>query len=142
VDQINFNVFLFVPGTADQFWIRLQSQNQEVRKTNIFLYILEVQFLSLEDFIATEFFTRRILHIYESYAHSVCCVYVFTIDTYILLHVHPLVGNGLVNKFPRRQILVKQPFASLRNSRGGCVFCVVRATPSTGNGPMNSHSDT
>jgi hypothetical protein len=36
----------------------------------------------------------------------------------ILLHVHPLLGNGLVNKFPRRQILGKQSVGKLRNNRG------------------------
>jgi hypothetical protein len=43
---------------------------------------------------------------------------------------------------PRRQILGKQSVAGLRNSRGGCVFYVVRATPGAGNGPMNSQSVT
>jgi hypothetical protein len=45
----------------------------------------------------------------------------------ILLHVHPLLGNVLVNRFPRRQILSKQCVARLRNNRGGCVFYVVRS---------------
>jgi hypothetical protein len=35
----------------------------------------------------------------------------------LLLHVHPLLGNGLVNKFPRRQILGKQSVARSRNNR-------------------------
>jgi hypothetical protein len=35
----------------------------------------------------------------------------------VLLHVHPLLGNVLVNKFPRRQILVKESVARLRNNR-------------------------
>jgi hypothetical protein len=61
---------------------------------------------------------------------------------YILLHVHTLLGNVLVNKFPRRQILCKQSDVRLRNNRGGCIFYVVRATPSSGNGPVNSQSDT
>jgi hypothetical protein len=55
-----------------------------------------------------------------------------------LLHVHPLTGKALVNKFPRRQILGRQSVARLRNNRGGCVFYVVRATPSAGNGLVNS----
>jgi hypothetical protein len=42
----------------------------------------------------------------------------------ILLHVHPLLGNVLLNKFPRRYILGKQSVARLRNNRGSCVFCV------------------
>jgi hypothetical protein len=42
----------------------------------------------------------------------------------ILLHVHLLLGNALVNKLPRRQILGKQSVAMLRNNRGGCVFRV------------------
>jgi hypothetical protein len=36
---------------------------------------------------------------------------------YLLLHVHPLLGNGLVNKFPRRQILGKQSVARSGNNR-------------------------
>jgi hypothetical protein len=42
----------------------------------------------------------------------------------ILLHVHPLLGNVFVNKFPRKQILGKQSVARLRKNRGCCVFCV------------------
>jgi hypothetical protein len=45
-------------------------------------------------------------------------------NIYILLHVHPLLGNVLVNKFPRRQVLGKQSVARLRNNRGSCVFHV------------------
>jgi hypothetical protein len=49
----------------------------------------------------------------------------------ILLHVYPLLGNGLVNKFPRRQILGKQSVAGLRNNYDNRnVFNVVRAMPS------------
>jgi hypothetical protein len=49
-----------------------------------------------------------------------------------LLHVHQLLGNGLVNKFPRRQILGKQFVARLRNNPDSrrSVFNVVRAMPS------------
>jgi hypothetical protein len=48
-----------------------------------------------------------------------------------MLHVHPLLRNGLVNKFPRRQILGKQFIAGLRNnSDNRSVFNVVRAMPS------------
>jgi hypothetical protein len=36
---------------------------------------------------------------------------------FTLLHVHPLLGNVLVNKFPRRQILGKQSVARLRNNK-------------------------
>jgi hypothetical protein len=36
----------------------------------------------------------------------------------LLLHLHQLLGNGLVNKFPRRQILGKESVAGLRNNRG------------------------
>jgi hypothetical protein len=43
------------------------------------------------------------------------------------MHVHPLLGNELVNEFPRRQILGKQSVARLRNNRGGYVFYVARA---------------
>jgi hypothetical protein len=35
-----------------------------------------------------------------------------------MLHVHPYLGNGLVNKFPRRQVLGKQSVARLCNNRG------------------------
>jgi hypothetical protein len=59
-----------------------------------------------------------------------------------LLHVHTLLGNRLVNKFPRRQILDKQSVARLRNYRRGCVFYVFRTKASAGNVPMNSQSDT
>jgi hypothetical protein len=38
----------------------------------------------------------------------------------ILLHVHPLLGNGLINNFPRRQIIGKQSVVRLRNNTGGC----------------------
>jgi hypothetical protein len=49
----------------------------------------------------------------------------------ILLHVHPLLGNGLVNKFPRSQIVSKQSVARLRNNPNRRnVFNVVRAMPS------------
>jgi hypothetical protein len=59
----------------------------------------------------------------------------------IFLHVYPLLGNELVKKFQRRQILGKKSVARLRNNRGGCIFYVVRPTPSSGNGPMNSQCD-
>jgi hypothetical protein len=50
----------------------------------------------------------------------------------ILLHVHPLLGNGLVNKFPRSQILAKQSVARLHNNSGNrrSVFNVVCAITS------------
>jgi hypothetical protein len=35
----------------------------------------------------------------------------------VLLHVHPLLGNVLVNKFPRTQILGKESIVRLRNNR-------------------------
>jgi hypothetical protein len=35
----------------------------------------------------------------------------------MLLHVHLLLGNGLVNEFLRRQILGKQSVATSRNNR-------------------------
>jgi hypothetical protein len=50
----------------------------------------------------------------------------------ILLHVHSLLSNRLVNKFPRRQILGKQSVARLCNNtdnRRG-IFSVVRPMPS------------
>jgi hypothetical protein len=40
----------------------------------------------------------------------------------VFLHVYPLLGNVLVNKFPRRQILGKESVDRSRNSRGSCVF--------------------
>jgi hypothetical protein len=64
-----------------------------------------------------------------------------TIIVIIILHVHPLLGNRLLNKFPRRQILGKQSVARLRRIWGGCVFYFVCATPSAGNGQMISQSD-
>jgi hypothetical protein len=47
----------------------------------------------------------------------------------VLLHVHPLLGNGLVNKFP---IVGKQSAASLRNNSDNIrsVFNVVCTMPS------------
>jgi hypothetical protein len=56
---------------------------------------------------------------------------------YILLHVHQLLGNVLVNKFPRRQILCKQSAARLRNNKRDCVFYVVRAEQRWNNGVMH-----
>jgi hypothetical protein len=52
-------------------------------------------------------------------------------NSVILLHVHSLLGNGLVNKFPRRQILGKESVAKLHNNSdyGRSVFSVVRAMP-------------
>jgi hypothetical protein len=44
-----------------------------------------------------------------------------------MLHVHPLLGNVLVNELPRRQILDKQSVARLCRNRGGCVLRVVRS---------------
>jgi hypothetical protein len=45
----------------------------------------------------------------------------------ILLHIHPLLGNRFVNKFPRRQSVVR-----LRNNsdKRRSVFFVIRAMPS------------
>jgi hypothetical protein len=54
----------------------------------------------------------------------------------ILLHVHPLQGNVLVNKFPRRQILGKQSVARLRNKKLACVFYVDRVEKLWNNGVM------
>jgi hypothetical protein len=49
----------------------------------------------------------------------------------ILLHVHPLLSNGLVNKSPWRQILGKQSLARLcNNSDNRSVYTVVCAMPS------------
>jgi hypothetical protein len=45
----------------------------------------------------------------------------------VLLYVHPMLGNVLVNKFPRRQILGKQSVARLHNNRWGYVFYAVCA---------------
>jgi hypothetical protein len=42
----------------------------------------------------------------------------------ILLHVHPLLGNVLVNEF--RQILDEQYVARLRMNGRGCVLCLPR----------------
>jgi hypothetical protein len=41
--------------------------------------------------------------------------------------LYTLLGNVLVNKFPRRQFLGKQSVARLRNNNLGCVFYVVHA---------------
>jgi hypothetical protein len=59
----------------------------------------------------------------------------------ILLHVHLLLGNGLVNKFPRRELLGKHSVDRLPKDKEGCVFYVVRGRPRARNGPMNSQSD-
>jgi hypothetical protein len=50
---------------------------------------------------------------------------------YILWHVNAFPGNGLVNKFPRRQILGKQSVARLHNNKGMSVN-ILTAT-NTGN---------
>jgi hypothetical protein len=41
-----------------------------------------------------------------------------------MLHVHPLLGNVLVNKFPRKEILGNQSVAKLCNNKGSYVFRV------------------
>jgi hypothetical protein len=58
--------------------------------------------------------------------HAFVCVFSFITNK--LLHVHTLLGNRLVNKFPPRQILGKQSGATLCNRRS--VFSGVRAVPS------------
>jgi hypothetical protein len=40
------------------------------------------------------------------------------------LNVHPLLGKGLINKLPQRQILGKESVARPRNNLGSCVFRV------------------
>jgi hypothetical protein len=57
-----------------------------------------------------------------------------------MLHVHLLLGNVLVNEFPRRKILEKQSVAMLSNNKGGCVYYVVRAKQEKKNGVMQSVS--
>jgi hypothetical protein len=47
--------------------------------------------------------------------------YIFGAGKFILLHVHPLLGNEFANKFKRRQILGKLSVARLRNNRGDYV---------------------
>jgi hypothetical protein len=53
-----------------------------------------------------------------------------------LLLVHPLLGNVLVNKFLRREILGKQSIARLDNNGRRCIFYVVRAEQRCDNGVM------
>jgi hypothetical protein len=68
-------------------------------------------------------------------------IYIVVIElSILLLHVHPLLGNVLVNDFPQRQILDKQSVARLRSSRGGRVFYVVRAKQQYNKGVMQSVS--
>jgi hypothetical protein len=69
--------------------------------------------------------------------------------TYILLHVHPLLGNELVNKFPRGQILGTHSVSRLRNNREA-VFSVWSApgnsritglcNPFLNNGTVNTYT--
>jgi hypothetical protein len=40
-----------------------------------------------------------------------------SVTVYVLLYVHPLLGNGLANTFPRRQILGEQSVARSSNNR-------------------------
>jgi hypothetical protein len=47
-------------------------------------------------------------------------------NRYTLLHVHPLLGNVFLNKFPGRQSLAKQSVPRPRNSRGSRVSRVRR----------------
>jgi hypothetical protein len=78
-------------------------------------------------------FTRA-LHWSLSWARSIQSITSHPVSlrsNLLLLHVHPLLGKVLVNKFPRRQSLGKQSVARLRNNICGCVIYVVRATPST-----------
>jgi hypothetical protein len=57
-----------------------------------------------------------------------------------MLYVYPLLGNMLLNKFLRRQILGKESVARLYNNRGDCVLYVVRAKQQQNNGVMQSVS--
>jgi hypothetical protein len=50
--------------------------------------------------------------------HEIMC------GDFILLHVHILLGNVLVKKFPQRQILGKKSVARAGNNRESCVFFV------------------
>jgi hypothetical protein len=56
-----------------------------------------------------------------------------------LYSFHRKYHNGFDQRVARQQLCKHGPTC---NNTGGCVFYVVRATPSAGNGPMNSQSDT
>jgi hypothetical protein len=64
---------------------------------------------------------------------AVCSQHHENITSNILLHVRPLLGSVLVNKFLWRPTLGKQAIARLLYSRWSCVFCCpCRATVGTG----------
>jgi hypothetical protein len=54
----------------------------------------------------------------------------------------PIARQQVGKQVPAKTGLGKQSVARLCNNRGGYVFYVARTTPSAGNGPMNSQSDT
>jgi hypothetical protein len=59
-------------------------------------------------------------------------MFMFFIDLYrILRHVNSLLGNGLVNNFPRRQILGKQSVARLSNNSNNRTAVSVRRSVNT-----------
>jgi hypothetical protein len=49
--------------------------------------------------------------------HRIRLKLAINLSFFILLHVHPMLGNGLVNNFPRRQILGKQSIAWSRKNK-------------------------
>jgi hypothetical protein len=88
-------------------------------------------------------FTRA-LHLSLSWASSIQSIPPHSVSLrtiWILLYVRSLLGNVLVNKFPRKQILGNQSVASLRNNGWGCVFYIVRTQQRENNGIMQTLSE-
>jgi uncharacterized membrane protein YfbV (UPF0208 family) len=56
----------------------------------------------------------------------------------IMLHVQPLLGNVLVNKFPQIHILGKQAVVRLRNNSSNCAFYAVCTKQQQNNEVMQS----
>jgi hypothetical protein len=60
---------------------------------------------------------RRLIRLFLVLRDNYCFLVYLTFLVIILLHVHPLLGNVLVNKFPRREIPGKHSIARLHNNR-------------------------
>jgi hypothetical protein len=80
-------------------------------------------------------FSIRVTNEIYTYLIKNPCYFVHSIYAVIqiMLHVHPLLGNGLVNNFALKQILGKQSVARLRNNSDNrrSVFDVVCTMPSS-----------
>jgi hypothetical protein len=118
----------FVGSTYNLFKLLSQSHTRGTEKSNRIRFSV----------YRAQFFLSFFLSFFEfsGFKDAYSLLQYALIKPLILLHVHPLLGNGLVNKFPRRQILGKQFVARLRNNRRGCVFYAGCAEQRWNNGVM------